>query len=53
MALNTKLMQAATAVGAVALFALPYAGTADFYLSYLYIVFFWSALATSWGILSG
>ena len=53
MALNTKLLQAATAVGAVALFALPYAGAADFYLSYLYIVFFWAALATSWGILSG
>jgi branched-chain amino acid transport system permease protein len=35
------------------LFALPYLGAADFYLSYLYIVFFWVALATSWGILSG
>ena len=53
MALNTKLLQAAAAVGAVVLFALPYVGAADFYLSYLYIVFFWVALATSWGILSG
>ena len=38
---------------AVALVALPYIGAADFYLSYLYIIFFWIALATSWGILSG
>ncbi|HSW04495.1 branched-chain amino acid ABC transporter ATP-binding protein/permease [Aquabacterium sp.] len=53
MALNTKLLQAATVLGALALFALPYTGAADFYLSYLYIVFFWVALATSWGILSG
>jgi len=44
-----------TALGAiaVALLALPYIGTPDFYLSYLYVVFFWVALATSWGILSG
>lgn len=35
------------------LVALPYLGVADYYLSYLYIVFFWIALATSWGILSG
>ena len=32
---------------------MPFTGVADFYLSYLYIVFFWVALATSWGILSG
>ena len=38
---------------AIALFALPYSGAADFYLSYLYIIFFWVALATSWGVLSG
>lgn len=37
----------------VALAALPYLGVADYYLSYLYIVFFWMTLATSWGILSG
>ncbi|MBR0751262.1 branched-chain amino acid ABC transporter ATP-binding protein/permease [Bradyrhizobium jicamae] len=32
---------------------LPFTGIADFYLSYLYVVCFWAALATSWGILSG
>jgi branched-chain amino acid transport system permease protein len=37
----------------ILLIALPYLGVADYYLSYLYIVFFWIALATSWGILSG
>jgi branched-chain amino acid transport system permease protein len=37
----------------LALVALPYLGAPDFYLSYLYIIFFWVALATSWGILSG
>jgi branched-chain amino acid transport system permease protein len=42
----------ALAAGAF-LLALPFIGTPDFYLSYLYIVFFWVALATSWGILSG
>ena len=35
------------------LVALPYLGAPDFYLSYLYVIFFWIALATSWGILSG
>jgi branched-chain amino acid transport system permease protein len=49
MALNKTL---ALAVGGL-LLALPFLGTPDFYLSYLYIVFFWVALATSWGILSG
>jgi branched-chain amino acid transport system permease protein len=43
----------AAAVAAAALLALPYTGVADFYLSYLYLVFFWVALGTSWGILSG
>ena len=37
----------------IALLALPYLGAPDFYLSYLYVIFFWIALATSWGILSG
>ena len=53
MAVNPMIPKAAIGLGAVALVALPYLGAADFYLSYLYIVFFWIALATSWGILSG
>jgi branched-chain amino acid transport system permease protein len=54
MALNLPLNPrwAALAAGA-GLVALPYLGAPDFYLSYLYVVFFWVALATSWGILSG
>lgn len=43
----------ALGAGAVMLLALPYVGAPDFYLSYLYIIFFWISLATSWGILSG
>lgn len=55
MALTRNPALAATAAIGVlaALLALPYAGLTDFYLSYLYVVFFWIALATSWGILSG
>jgi branched-chain amino acid transport system permease protein len=52
-AVNTKTIKAGGALIATALIALPYVGAPDFYLSYLYIVFFWIALATSWGILSG
>ena len=37
----------------VALLGAPFAGVSDYTLSYLYILFFWSALATSWGMLSG
>ena len=43
----------ALGAGAVTLLVLPYANVPDFYLSYLYIIFFWVSLATSWGILSG
>lgn len=50
MALNTRIPVLAVGIG---LAALPYLGAPDFYLSYLYIIFFWIALATSWGILSG
>lgn len=46
-----KLLIAAPIVAALA--SLPYLGMADYYLSYLYIIFFWVVLATSWGILSG
>ena len=53
MAVSPALSRAALAAGAAVLIALPYVGVADFHLSYLYIVFFWIALATSWGILSG
>jgi branched-chain amino acid transport system permease protein len=55
MALNLRipsLRWPALAAG-LGLVALPYLGAPDFYLSYLYIIFFWVALATSWGILSG
>jgi branched-chain amino acid transport system permease protein len=53
MALILQRARAATVAAVAGLIALPYAGVADFYLSYLYVVFFWIALATSWGILSG
>jgi len=53
MAVTSLPSKAALGAIAVALLALPYIGTPDFYLSYLYVVFFWVALATSWGILSG
>ncbi|MDM0037857.1 ATP-binding cassette domain-containing protein [Variovorax sp. J22G21] len=53
MALTSQHARAATVAAVAGLIVLPYAGVADFYLSYLYVVFFWIALATSWGILSG
>jgi len=53
MALTFQRAPAAIAAAVAGLIALPYTGVADFYLSYLYVVFFWIALATSWGILSG
>jgi branched-chain amino acid transport system permease protein len=56
MAVNSMPSKMAVgAVGAVTavLVALPYSGASDFYLSYLYIIFFWITLATSWGVLSG
>jgi branched-chain amino acid transport system permease protein len=53
MALNRKHLPVAVLAGILSLVALPYSGVADFYLSYLYVIFFWVALATSWGILSG
>src|SRR5262249_44281799 len=39
--------------GIVLLALLPLAGLPAFYDSFLYIVFYWMALATSWAILSG
>jgi branched-chain amino acid transport system permease protein len=50
MALNIRTLAPIAGIGLV---ALPYLGAPDFYLSYLYVIFFWVALATSWGILSG
>jgi branched-chain amino acid transport system permease protein len=41
------------AAAAVALAALPAVGVPAFYESFLYLVFFWVALATSWSLLSG
>src|SRR5215475_4474419 len=53
MAMIRSLIHGAPSIGIVVLFAIPYMGTPDFYLSYLYNIFFWISLATSWGILSG
>ncbi|WIM14249.1 branched-chain amino acid ABC transporter ATP-binding protein/permease [Enhydrobacter sp.] len=44
-------LAAALAIGALAL--LPTAGLPAFYDSFLYLVFFWISLATSWSLLSG
>ena len=49
----SKRSLAAAVVALLLLTGLPFMGVADYYLSYLYIVFFWVVLATSWGILSG
>src|SRR5438874_9084772 len=40
-------------LGGAALAALPLLGLAPFYESFLYLVFHWIVLATSWNILSG
>jgi len=53
MVVNSMPWKIAVGAIAVALVALPYSGTSDFYLSYLYTIFFWITLATSWGVLSG
>ena len=51
--MNKLSLYAAAAVPLAILTALPFAGAADYYVSYLYTIFFWVVLATSWGILSG
>lgn len=38
---------------AAAMGGLPWAGLPDFYITFLYLVFHWATLATSWNILSG
>ena len=40
-------------VAAAGLAGLPWAGLPDFYVTFLYLVFHWATLATSWNILSG
>jgi branched-chain amino acid transport system permease protein len=44
---------AVAALAAAALFLVPSAGIPAFYESFLYLLFYWIALATSWNILSG
>ena len=48
-----KRVVGALLAGAVALAAIPYLHVAAFYESFLYLVFLWVVLATSWNILSG
>ncbi len=52
-AVNRAALPAIVALGGVALFFLPAAKLPAFYESFLYIVLFWVALATSWNILGG
>ncbi len=50
----TQSLPRLAAAGAIVLFALlPAAGLPAFYDSFLYLVFFWISLATSWALLSG
>ena len=53
MALIKNSARTVAPAAVLVLLLLPFTGVADFYLSYLYVIFFWIALATSWGILSG
>lgn len=48
-----RLAPVAAAVVAIGFFLLPRAGMPAFYESFLYMIFFWIALATSWNILGG
>lgn len=50
---RSHAVPAAVAIAAVALFFVPAAKVPAFYESFLYILFYWIALATSWNILSG
>ena len=49
----TKKASALAIVPLLLLVGLPFSGVADYYLSYMYVIFFWVVLSTSWGILSG
>jgi branched-chain amino acid transport system permease protein len=53
MGLQRRMLPVMALAGIPLLAALPYLGVTDFYLSYLYVIFFWISLATGWGILSG
>ena len=53
MSRDARRVVAALAVAAVALAALAGVGLPAFYESFLYMIFSWIALATSWAILSG
>ncbi|MDQ2961931.1 MAG: branched-chain amino acid ABC transporter ATP-binding protein/permease [Pseudomonadota bacterium] len=48
-----KRVVGALLAGAVVLAAIPYLHLAAFYESFLYLIFLWVVLATSWNILSG
>ncbi|MBL8664821.1 MAG: branched-chain amino acid ABC transporter permease, partial [Candidatus Odyssella sp.] len=50
---NGLAAPAIVAVAAAALFLVPAAKVPAFYESFLYLMFYWIALATSWNILSG
>src|SRR5262249_37434489 len=53
MAMIRSLISWTPSVGFVLLFEIRVRETPDCYLSYLYNIFLWIALSTSWGILSG
>jgi branched-chain amino acid transport system permease protein len=50
---NNRVAIAAIIVAAVALLALPASNIAPFYIAFMYLIFFWISMATSWTILSG
>ena len=50
---QTRRVAASLAVAALGLGALAVVGLPAFYESFLYLIFSWIALATSWAILSG
>jgi branched-chain amino acid transport system permease protein len=50
---GTYAAPAVAAAAAIALFFVPSAGVPAYYESFLYVLLYWVALATSWNILSG
>jgi branched-chain amino acid transport system permease protein len=50
---SNRVALAAVVLAAVSLLALPASNIAPFYISFLYLIFFWISMATSWTILSG
>ena len=53
MVLNRKQTISALVAAAAVLAMLPIIGLPAYYISFVYTLFFWVALATSWGMLSG